>query len=301
MDSIGLGSLLGGHLFLTLLVLAAGPSLSARETVFTNACYSGVVAAQKVLPRNPDQDSMTTRGYASCNGAVLRMRETGELSKEPNVVTSGCAYAVGATFAKYGFVEETTPSKLSGRAVKALGACVAAMAHQGLKDPLPTEVVSATPSVSYSSAAGGFAAQFPCLPLETERDQSVGDAKVHVREVQCETADGEYFALLWFRRLPGDRLSARARAIAVLNGSLDGAKSALTDPRGLQLESMAEGSWDGVLSQEARASISEGPERATAVLRVVVVGDRIVELTAITRDGSATAAKFIESAHLTVR
>ena len=62
---------------------ATAADLTAKERAYQTACYTGVVAAQDVLPKSPQQDELTSRGYASCDGSLQRLRKSGELEFAP--------------------------------------------------------------------------------------------------------------------------------------------------------------------------------------------------------------------------
>jgi hypothetical protein len=104
-----------------------GDSLSRA---YIQACYTGMVYAQKVLPDIPQNDEMLKRGYLSCDGSLVRMSRTGQLAKETSVSELGCGYAAGAMFAKYGFPHEADPP--SKRLIDAATACIRALRKQGI-------------------------------------------------------------------------------------------------------------------------------------------------------------------------
>ena len=127
----------------TLLVPCAAFAQAARDSqvpplpkdslsrAYTQACYTGVVQAQKVLPDVPQREDLLRRGYNSCDGSLLRMTRSGQVRQESSLAELACGYAVGAMFAKYGFAEEAT--SMSARALKAATACIEIVRTQGIK------------------------------------------------------------------------------------------------------------------------------------------------------------------------
>lgn len=109
---------------------AQAPSDSLARA-YKQACYTGVVQAQRVLPDVPQKDQLLARGYLSCDGSLLRMTNTGQLHREPRISELGCGYAVGAMFAKYGFTHEADAP--SSRVLQAAKACQDIVARQGIK------------------------------------------------------------------------------------------------------------------------------------------------------------------------
>ena len=98
---------------------------------YTQACYTGVVQTQAVLPDVPQRDTLLKRGYLSCDGSLIRMRRTGQLAEEPSMAELGCGYAAGSMFAKYGFgTSEIKPP--SPRLLRAVVACLDALKPQGI-------------------------------------------------------------------------------------------------------------------------------------------------------------------------
>jgi len=109
----------------------AQAKLDSLSRAYSQACYTGVAQAQKVLPALPDQVGMQKRGYASCDGSVQRMLRTGQLLTEPRMGELGCGYAAGAMFAKYGFPEEADPP--SKRLMAAAKTCRDLLRKQGIE------------------------------------------------------------------------------------------------------------------------------------------------------------------------
>jgi hypothetical protein len=111
-------------------LLAAGvPDLNPKERLYQHACYTGVSTAQSVLPKVPQEDELMGRGFASCDGSIVRMRKTGDLDREQNIPEFACGYAVGATFAKYGLSSEVQAR--SPRALRAVERCMQRLRNQG--------------------------------------------------------------------------------------------------------------------------------------------------------------------------
>jgi hypothetical protein len=104
-------------------VLAGGPGPSPKETLYLRSCETGVKSSLEVLPNLGGEEEMRLRGLASCRGSLIRLRKSGELEREPAVVTFGCGYAVGAMFAKFGLQGEVIKPPFSARAMTAIHAC----------------------------------------------------------------------------------------------------------------------------------------------------------------------------------
>lgn len=118
------------HIAVLAAVLASSPGLSEKERLYQHACYTGVAAAQEVLPKVSQEDELMDRGFASCDGSIVRLRKTAELEREKDVPGFACGYAVGSMFAKYGLGHEVEAG--SPRAEKAMGLCVERLRKQGV-------------------------------------------------------------------------------------------------------------------------------------------------------------------------
>jgi len=117
--------------FILPLPALAQARVDSLSRAYSQACYTGIAQAQKVLPILPDQVGTQKRGYASGDGSLQRMLRTGQLQTEPKMGELGCGYAVGAMFAKYGFPDEAAPP--SKRLIAAATNCRDLVRKQGIE------------------------------------------------------------------------------------------------------------------------------------------------------------------------
>jgi len=115
---------------LAVLLGQTGQPRDLATEMYSHACNTGMVVAQRVLPQVSDEQraDFLHRGYDSCRGSLSRIQKSGELAQQKEVAAFGCGYAVGAMFAKYGINNEVSPP--SKRVRQAMETCLVEVERQ---------------------------------------------------------------------------------------------------------------------------------------------------------------------------